>query len=67
MQTFGMIVTAETLLRREPAGQHGGDGKHSRRIDGGPVRKNIEAKYELLGRGTYSATNTKIQDAIFRH
>src|SRR4029077_17648167 len=28
-------------------------------------QENIEAKYELLGRGTYSATNTKIQDAIF--
>jgi outer membrane protein OmpA-like peptidoglycan-associated protein len=28
-------------------------------------QENIDAKYELLGRGTYSATNTKIQDAIF--
>ena len=28
-------------------------------------QENIDAKYELLGRGTYSATNTKISDAIF--
>jgi outer membrane protein OmpA-like peptidoglycan-associated protein len=28
-------------------------------------QENIDARYELLGRGTYSATNTKISDAIF--
>src|SRR5437879_11529696 len=27
--------------------------------------ENIEAKYELVTRGTYSSTNTHIQDAIF--
>src|SRR6185312_9225514 len=27
--------------------------------------ENIETKYELVGRGTYSATNEKIQGAIF--
>jgi hypothetical protein len=34
-------------------------------LPAGLRQENIEAKYELLGRGTYSSTNTKIQDAIF--
>src|SRR6476646_5083764 len=52
MQTFGMIVTAEQYFAVNQPGNM-------------VVMENIEAKYELLGRGTYSATNTKIQDAIF--
>src|SRR5437879_5199218 len=31
----------------------------------GTGTENIEAKYELVTRGTYSSTNTHIQDAIF--
>jgi outer membrane protein OmpA-like peptidoglycan-associated protein len=31
----------------------------------GAATENIEAKYELVTRGTYSATNAHIQDAIF--
>ena len=27
--------------------------------------ENIDARYELVTRGTYSSTNTHIQDAIF--
>jgi hypothetical protein len=31
----------------------------------GAAGEDITAKYELLGAGTYSSTNTHIQDAIF--
>ena len=52
-----------TLLRSESARKHGRNGKHN------PLppsrQENIEARYELLGRGTYSSTNTHIQNAIF--
>ena len=62
LQTFGMIVTAEpyfavtspaTWLSMESAPLSGA------------ATENIEAKYELVSRGTYSSTNTHIQDAIF--
>ncbi len=62
LQTFGMIVTAEpyfavsqpgNMVVMESAAVNGG---------GGEV---IDAKYELVTRGTYSSTNTHIQDAIF--
>jgi outer membrane protein OmpA-like peptidoglycan-associated protein len=62
LQTFGMIVTAEpyfavsqpgNMVVMESASVNGG---------GGEV---IDAKYELVTRGTYSSTNTHIQDAIF--
>ncbi len=62
LQTFGMIVTAEpyfavttpgNMVVMESAPVNGGEGE------------NIEAKYELVSRGTYSSTNTHIQDAIF--
>jgi outer membrane protein OmpA-like peptidoglycan-associated protein len=64
MQTFGMIVTAEPYF----AVNQPGNMVVMENIVGTTTvgrQENIEAKYELLGRGTYSATNTKIQDAIF--
>jgi outer membrane protein OmpA-like peptidoglycan-associated protein len=62
LQTFGMIVTAEpyfavtqpgNMVVMESAPLSGAGGV------------NIDAKYELVTRGTYSSTNTHIQDAIF--
>ena len=57
-----MIVTAEpyfavtapgNMVVMESAPVNGAGGE------------NIEAKYDLVSRGTYSSTNTHIQDAIF--
>jgi outer membrane protein OmpA-like peptidoglycan-associated protein len=64
MQTFGMIVTAEPYFA---VNQPGNMVVMENIISSTTVgrQENIDAKYELLGRGTYSATNTKIQDAIF--
>jgi outer membrane protein OmpA-like peptidoglycan-associated protein len=62
LQTFGMIVTAEpyfavtqpgNMVVMECAAVNGAGGE------------NIDARYELVTRGTYSSTNTHIQDAIF--
>jgi len=64
MQTFGMIVTAEPYF----AVNQPGNMVVMENIVGASTvgrQENIDAKYELLGRGTYSSTNTKIQDAIF--
>lgn len=64
MQTFGMIVTAEPYF----AVNQPGNMVVMENIVGATTvgrQENIEAKYELLGRGTYAATNTRIQDAIF--
>jgi outer membrane protein OmpA-like peptidoglycan-associated protein len=64
MQTFGMIVTAEPYF----AVNQPGNMVVMENIVGAATvgrQENIDARYELLGRGTYSATNTKIQDAIF--
>jgi len=64
MQTFGMIVTAEPYFA---VNQPGNMVVMENIISATTVgrQENIDAKYELLGRGTYSATNTKISDAIF--
>jgi outer membrane protein OmpA-like peptidoglycan-associated protein len=63
MQTFGMIITAEPYF----AVTQPGDTVVAESIvpEGMAQGENIETKYELLGRGTYSATNQKIQNAIF--
>jgi outer membrane protein OmpA-like peptidoglycan-associated protein len=61
MQTFGMIVTAEPYF----AVTQPGDTvvlENSTDASGG---ENIEARYELLARGVYSSSNTKIENAIF--
>jgi len=59
MQTFGMIVTAEPYFavtqRRDTVVLENAD-------TGG---ESIEARYELLARGVYSSSNTKIENAIF--
>jgi outer membrane protein OmpA-like peptidoglycan-associated protein len=63
MQTFGLIVTAEPYFAVNQPGnvvvleivvpENVGQGEE------------ITAKYELLERGTYSASNERIQNAIF--
>src|SRR6267142_4364216 len=64
MQTFGMIVTAEPYF----AVTQPGDTVVLENVFGpatlGKV-ENIDASYELLGRGSYSSSNTKIENAIF--
>jgi len=60
MQTFGMIVTAEPYFAVSQPGdtivlENAGDSPG----------ENIEARYELLARGVYSSSNTKIENAIF--
>jgi outer membrane protein OmpA-like peptidoglycan-associated protein len=64
MQTFGLVLTAEPYFAVTQPGNtvvfesvlpEGGIG----------AGENIETKYELLGRGTYSSANEKIQNAIF--
>jgi outer membrane protein OmpA-like peptidoglycan-associated protein len=62
MQTFGMIVTAEPYFA---VNQPGNMVVMENVVPAGGRQENIEAKYELLGRGTYSSVNTHIQDAIF--
>ena len=62
LQTFGMIVTAEPYFAVTQPG-------NMVVMESSPVTgtgtENIETKYEVVGRGTYSSTNTHIQDAIF--
>src|SRR6185312_9769763 len=62
MQTFGLIVTAEPYFA---VNQPGNMVVMENVIPAGLHQENIEARYELLGAGTYSSTNTHIQDAIF--
>src|SRR5467141_4526792 len=64
MQTFGMIVTAEPYF----AVTQPGNTVILENVFGpatlGKV-ENIDASFELLGRGIYSSSNTKIENAIF--
>jgi len=62
LQTFGMIVTAEPYFAVTQPGNM--VVSESVTIDGAAT-ENIDAKYELVTRGTYSSNNTHIQDAIF--
>jgi len=62
LQTFGMIVTAEPYFA---VSQPGAMVVMESAPIGGGAGENIDAKYELVTRGTYSSTNTHIQDAIF--
>ena len=59
MQTFAMVVTAEPYF----AVTQPGDAVVLENADYGG--ENISAKYELLGRGVYSSSNTKIDNLIF--
>ena len=63
MQTFGLIVTAEPYF----AVSQPGNTVVMESVVPDTIAKgeDIEAKYELLGRGTYSAANERIQNAIF--
>src|SRR6202043_4090370 len=61
LQTFGMVVTAEPYFAVTQPGNM--VVMESASVSGGG--ENIDAKYELVTRGTYSSTNTHIQDAIF--
>jgi len=64
LQTFGMIVTAEPYFAVTAPGNM--VVMESAPVTGaGAGTQNIEAKYDLVSRGTYSSTNTHIQDAIF--
>lgn len=62
LQAFGMIVTAEPYFAVSAPG-------NMVVMESAPAlaagTEEIEAKYDLVSRGTYSSTNTHIQDAIF--
>jgi len=60
LQTFGLIVTAEPYF----AVSQPGDEVVFENPDNGSG-ETIEAKYELVARGIYSSSNTKIENAIF--
>lgn len=62
LQTFGLIVTAEPY---SAVSQPGNTVVMENVVQAGAAGEDITAKYELLGSGTYSSTNTHIQDAIF--
>ena len=62
LQSFGMIVTAEPYFA---VTQPGNMVVAESVTISGAATQDIEAKYELVTRGTYSSTNTHIQDAIF--
>ena len=62
LQTFGMIVTAEPYFAVTQPGNM--VVMESAPLDGSGG-ESIDARYELVTRGTYSSTNTHIQDAIF--
>ncbi|HZQ20886.1 MAG TPA: OmpA family protein [Terriglobales bacterium] len=59
MQTFGLIVTAEPYFAvTQPGNMVVMEGAV-------PQGEEISAKFDLVGKGTYSSTNAHIQDAIF--
>jgi outer membrane protein OmpA-like peptidoglycan-associated protein len=63
MQTFGMIVTAEPYFA---VTQPGNTVVLENIINTSMAKvENINASYELVGRGAYSSSNTKIENAIF--
>src|SRR5262249_11868657 len=64
MQTFGLIVTAEPYYAVTQPGNMV-VMENVLRTDTVGKEENIDAKFELLGRGTYSSTNTRINDPIF--
>lgn len=62
LQTFGLIVTAEPY---SAVTQPGNMVVMENVFPEGSGGEDITAKYELLRSGTYSSSNTHIQDAIF--
>jgi len=61
MQTFGMIVTAEPYY----AVSQPGDEVVLENVPPANRAENIDARYQLIGRGSYASANTKIENAIF--
>jgi len=61
LQTFAMVVTAEPYF----AVTQPGNMVVMESIATSSASENIDAKYELVARGTYSSTNSHINDAIF--
>src|SRR5713101_6682161 len=64
LQTFGMIVTAEPYF----AVTQPGNTVVLENVLGPETMgrvENIDAKFELIARGAYSSSNTKIENAIF--
>jgi outer membrane protein OmpA-like peptidoglycan-associated protein len=62
LQSFGMIVTAEPYFAvTEPGNMVVAESS----TISGAATENIDTKFELIARGSYSSTNTHIQDAIF--
>jgi outer membrane protein OmpA-like peptidoglycan-associated protein len=62
LQTFGMIVTAEPYFA---VTQPGNMVVAESVTISGAATENIDAKFELVTRGTYASTNARINDAIF--
>src|SRR5689334_6370946 len=62
MQTFGMIVTAEPYFAVQ---QPGNTVVLENTIPAMAKVESIGASYELIGRGAYSSSQTKIDNAIF--
>jgi len=62
LQNFGMIVTAEPYFA---VTQPGDTVVSENSLDAAAGGETIEARYELLARGVYSSSNTKIENAIF--
>ena len=64
MQTFGMVVTAEPYFAVTQPGNVVVLENVLGPTTTGKV-ENIDTRYELVGRGIYSSSNTKIENAIF--
>lgn len=64
MQTFAMIVTAEPYFAVTQPG-NAVVLENAVPVNTGGKVENVDATYELLGRGVYSSSNTKIENAIF--
>ena len=62
LQTFGMIVTAEPYFA---VTQPGNMVVMESVSISGAATENIDARYELVTRGTYTSTNAHIEGAIF--
>jgi outer membrane protein OmpA-like peptidoglycan-associated protein len=63
MQTFGMIVTAEPYFAVTQPGNVV-VAENALPADAGRTEK-VDATFDLVGRGAYSSSNTKIEGAIF--
>lgn len=62
MQTFGMIVTAEPYYA---VTQPGDEVVLENAVPESLASERVDAKYALIGRGSYASANTKIDSAIF--